>query len=182
MLLWFVVGWGPGRSGEVPVSVQPAEGGVETNEIVKTNSLHIRSLVLSIVLWISFVFFIIAAAMNSAFFSTPTYTPPAGPYSYGHYYGGGSADAQCSDQSSPGMCGISYIFLIVLAIYYIEGFVCVCDSCVKCKLGSSTCRYVANIKSDSSSEQFIAAMKVACPQFRMCVSGVCMATGSYRRE
>ena len=131
-----------------------SELGPETNTITKTNSMHIRSLVLSIILWLSFVLFIVAVATRNAFFSK-------------------RLDPVVINSTStsiiPALRPLSYVFFFVLAIYYIEGFIMVCDCCVKCKLGSSTCRYVSNIKSDSSSERFIAGLKQACPQFRMCV-------------
>ena len=90
-------------------------------------------------------------------------------HSHNYYYGGGGTDGTCGDYYIPVLCGASYLLPILAGIYYLEAFVFVCDCCVKCKLGSSTCRYVSNIKSDSSSERFIANLQSQHPQFRMYV-------------
>jgi hypothetical protein len=147
--------------------------GAELNTFEKTNSLHVRSLVLSIVLWVAFIIFIAAGAAKSAFFSpaaAPSHPYYQYPQHYRYYYQTHpSSSSSCDASSSPFLCGASYLFPILAGLYFLESFVMVCDSCVKCKLGSSTCRYVSNIKSDSSSERFIAGLHREDPQFRMCV-------------
>ena len=59
------------------------------------------------------------------------------------------------------------LFILTYIAYLCEALLCVCAPCVKCGFGSSTCRYVSNVMSDTAAEGFVAKLMAAAPVFVM---------------
>ena len=59
------------------------------------------------------------------------------------------------------------LFVLTYVLYLCEALFCICAPCVKCGIGSSTCRYVSNIMSDTAAEGFLAKLMATAPVFVM---------------
>ena len=121
--------------------------GQELNSYVDKNSTHVRSLVWSILVWISLIWFLVAVLVNQAFWQSgisdsdvPTASSFEGYYSYYEVRqimgNTGRSSGFCSGDI-PFMCYGSLAFPFFGIAYLFESLFCVCDRCVKCKCGSS---------------------------------------------